>query len=1013
VRVVPYRKVSGLDALLREQLREENAAWKKMCFIVPSRRDRGWWRKRAGLSDFGPAVRAGSGGTPDRVLLWNWEDLYGDVCAFFGIRRLRQIDPPDHRLVLSHIVAAFLKEQGGRKRRKVNRGNDEEPSAGVLESWPGLSRPGFVDILTDDIRELINEAVSPDQLAVTEDDGSPTSKVLPELYRRYLAYLAENSLMDSAQIPLMALSLLGDGAKDWAEERRFTFAGFMSFTGGQLALVRRIEELCLEDVTVFKPAAELEEFQDATWQLRGKTWEEDPPLSPGTVASFSVSEPGLEQEAAARQIALWYAGKGPLAALTGPEGQAFPFPGFGALGMTTPAQRLPALESALRRYRIPYSLARGRSVAQTLLGTTLGPLWTAWIQGLEPYETALLLAQPWTGSNFPIDEAVRAGPRGVKGWEAYLKGPHGEFPKALKAFKALVRFCRALEKGAPPAGLLDALHVFLTAPGLWLSALANFSAEEPDLDETLRELSASVTEVDAKRAALQELQPDLGPAGGGVLKGKEAVHFLTSWCEETLVRPSPPLAGAVALYAGPPPILASYPVWIMTDVTQKNWPGAIRSSPLLDAPERERMSAASAHLPSLHDKRVQKEALFRRLLQTGDALTVAFRSVTDENGRPAGKVSFMESFFADMKLWEHVEFPTLGAGDLTPGGAPPDEPAYCFTEIEPGPDRGARRFTPAARSEAVRERFPVSDLSELLDCPLRYWLRREARLKERSTALFSAAEAGLLTHKIWEKVWLRREEEGDGPSLAELAAGEWRRVLAVGEDYAPFGRMLRDPRLKRHIRDMEFYVMRLAGVQDRILECLAASGTRRVSLRVEADLTPYELDGVTFVGRCDRMEVFEDGVVIVDYKWGKSASYDGGLPGLAARRHLAEFLPPERKSFSRGLQLSAYALMHSSAARVAGVGFLGHRDGGVAGTFEPPALCYAEAGGAGKSAGGVSLAERMEEAREAMRCAAGILKAGRYEPFHAAKTCTYCDMKGVCRRGEMYGESLLPENEED
>ncbi|MDR1649270.1 MAG: hypothetical protein LBR71_03325, partial [Synergistaceae bacterium] len=211
VRVVPYRKVSDLDALLRERAGKERLpenSGDSTCFIVPSRRDRDWWKRRAGLSDFGPAARAGEGeGKKNRALLWNWEDLYGDLCSFFGVRRLRQIDPPDHRLVLSHIVAAFLKEQ---------------KNSGILDSWPGLSRPGFIDILTDDIRELINEAVSPEQLSVTEKDGSPTSKVLPELYRRYLAYLDGNGLMDSAQIPLMALKLLEDGAKDWAGERRFT-----------------------------------------------------------------------------------------------------------------------------------------------------------------------------------------------------------------------------------------------------------------------------------------------------------------------------------------------------------------------------------------------------------------------------------------------------------------------------------------------------------------------------------------------------------------------------------------------------------------------------------------------------------------------------------------------------------------------------------------------------------------------------------------------------------------------
>jgi hypothetical protein len=47
VRIIPYRKVSDLDVLLKGSL------GKAARFIVPSRRDRDWWRLRAGLQDFG------------------------------------------------------------------------------------------------------------------------------------------------------------------------------------------------------------------------------------------------------------------------------------------------------------------------------------------------------------------------------------------------------------------------------------------------------------------------------------------------------------------------------------------------------------------------------------------------------------------------------------------------------------------------------------------------------------------------------------------------------------------------------------------------------------------------------------------------------------------------------------------------------------------------------------------------------------------------------------------------
>ena len=135
MRVIPYLKVSELDGLMRGFL----SLGEDVRFVVPSRRDRGWWRDRTGNEEFGLDE-------PPADILWNWQDLYENVCAFCEARALRPIEPPDHRLILNRLLKELLKE---------------EPE--LLSLWPGLGRTGFLDILSEDIRELINEAVLPEQ----------------------------------------------------------------------------------------------------------------------------------------------------------------------------------------------------------------------------------------------------------------------------------------------------------------------------------------------------------------------------------------------------------------------------------------------------------------------------------------------------------------------------------------------------------------------------------------------------------------------------------------------------------------------------------------------------------------------------------------------------------------------------------------------------------------------------------------------------------------------------------
>ncbi len=988
MRVIPYLEVSELDGLMRGFL----PLGEDVRFVVPSRRDRNWWRERTGRGEFGPA-------DPPADILWNWQDLYEDVCAFCEARRLRPIEPPDHRLILSRLLGALLKE-----------------SPELLSLWPGLGRSGFLDILSEDIRELLNEAVLPEQAEAGLIGEAPTAQVLPRLYRSYLEYLDANALMDSAQVCTATLALLEREPLPWGGDLTIVFAGFLSFTQAQVRLIRRLNGRCRE-VIVLKPHAGLADFHDAARQLEALTWEDEPRGVPGRVLQQRTSECELEAEAVARTLALWSAGKGPLAR----EGA---FPGFGAIGMMLPADGEENAREALDRYAIPHSATQGLPIDKTLPGRTLAAMWTLWNQDLPTYETALFLAQPcFAGDALSVSEALRAGPRGLSSWKIHLK-ESGASEKArgrkraspLDALSALERFCRVLHRGGTPAELMGAFHRFLTERGLWLDRLTALPPGYPELDDAIRTTAAAIESVQEKFLALRELLPDIGPAGRAPLKDEEAAEFLLNWCRETRIRPEPPLSGAMTLYPGPPPVLASHPVWVMLGVSQREWPGRIAGSPLLGASERERLAEAEAWLPSVRDKHLQREALFRRLLRTGETLTLLSRAELDENGRPLPETPFLDRFVTDAG-WSLEELPPAGIDILLPGDG------HIFPEVDAALAERTPRFVPSPEDRGTEPRQPptlaVSALQTLLECPLRYWLQQRAGLRERPLGLVSAADWGSLTHKFWERVWRRFDRERD--PFPEVAEAEWRALASAEEEYEAFGRLVRDRRLARGLEIVRFRVRRLASLQARILDRQERAGFRHRAVLLEEDATLlHEADGVLFSGRCDRVELLEDGdgrihAVITDYKAGRSARYEEGIKDL-------ERYPWRSRNndgpvrLRRGLQLSAYALMYDSGetdAVLAGVGFLGHQDGGLAGTFsEALKDLYAEELAGETKNNRCTLEERREEAGYAMACAARLLKEGRFAPFYDSPSCRYCDMKSVCRRGEVIGEPLLAEDEE-
>jgi len=151
-----------------------------------------------------------------------------------------------------------------------------------------------------------------------------------------------------------------------------------------------------------------------------------------------------------------------------------------------------------------------------------------------------------------------------------------------------------------------------------------------------------------------------------------------------------------------------------------------------------------------------------------------------------------------------------------------------------------------------------------------------------------------------------------------------------------------------------------------------------------------DVDGVTFRGRADRVEVYEGGFVVLDYKSGKVDRY--------------------RKS----LQLAAYAeaLGRSLGRTPWGTGFFGHADGRLYLSLSRDCpLGFAKGNGI-TIARPETLETSMENARAGLAAMARGILSGSYEAAHGkAENCPHCPARGLCRLGEARGESLAEEAE--
>ena len=886
-----------------------------------------------------------------RPVIWTWSDLYREVSQTSQSGPKRVIDPPDHDLIISYILSKFLEE-------------DPEIRKDLPE---GVFHRGFSEVLGNNIRELLTEDITPDELRerLFNEEGPPEASpgyILLRLYSDYLAYLKENEIADSAQIAsLTGECLCSEACVKAVSDRTFVLVGFLTFTGSQSKLIKKLQKVAK---TIFLlPETGLDSLHDSIVQV-GAEYSKRPAWD-SAIFELKAGDFQLQFDAIARETALWAHGKG-----------AFPVLGaiddFGDIGIMVTTQHLSLIENSLQRYKIPFNVQVRGTVADTLIGELPRMIWNASVSGWESEKTAFLLANPLLRSpGFDLTSSLSAFPDGSRAWKALLKG------KQLDTFVRIEKLCTEFDEGGTPPVILKVWLDFIKGLDLE-NALGSLVENIPSLDEVLKDISSSVKELEKKIEILEDIGKDIGPASRAEMKGSDAVSYISDWGHSATLPIRLPQSRSLTVYAGIPPVLTTHRYWIMTDADYNTWPGKLRESPLFDNESKNRFNnnrpaddgagVDNPHIPELHEEREQKEALFRRLIATSLKGTVISRSLTDHSGRPLGGSQFIEPLFVPQKgpgKWNSV-----GSIEYKPSDTMPSDGSLWFSgaEIPLSAEKKDRGVFPRSGEGASSGILTVSlsNIDEWKECPYRYWCRNNIKLKDHDRKLFDSLRAGSLLHAVWERSW--REYLSSPRSFVLLSKNQWKKAAS---DYYP--ELLTDPRLERHADGM----MKQMGSVAELLDTIESSYEikKRTATELEYKILEYCIDGVIFKGRADRVDFFNDGFVVIDYKSNRSNAHRNEL------------------------QLAAYCVLISriTGAQPLGYGWIGHKDASFYGYFTSQEMSDAYHSGKWKK-----IEDFLDIAESTMKEMADSIKTDIFPAKYDSPMCRLCEFFVICRKREGY-----------
>ena len=387
-------------------------------------------------------------------------------------------------------------------------------------------------------------------------------------------------------------------------------------------------------------------------------------------------------------------------------------------------------------------------------------------------------------------------------------------------------------------------------------------------------------------AAARDALAQMRALGGAAPTGRQlhdALHDMN------VVLGDPPQPDRVQV-TGPLEVRARrFEVLYLLGLQEGEFPRPARSDPFLSDDDRREIAEASGlALPVREDQLDRERYLFYVCASRAERLLVLSSRTSDEEGGPQQPSFFLEDVAQVLDLreavraerglsdvvWELSEAPTRQEWERAAAAVGP--------RVPPAPPDGL------ASDELVRrlvEEFPLSAgaIEAFAGCPVKWLLERRLRPK----ALEPEAEQlvrGDYAHNVLQRVYSELKARGhERVTRANLAEAERLLLDALREFQADFPISPDRTRVRTAVRKLEFDLLRYLR-DEADSDSSFAPDELELSFGGDGEPVSIGIEGLSLIGRIDRVDTHGTRALVRDYKTGRSRADYGASKWIDENR---------------------------------------------------------------------------------------------------------------------------------